>query len=227
MVLHELHVLQRDAGAVGQRHAVAGLDVAVRREREDLAGAAGGQDHRAAEDRAHHAFADVERRDAAHRAAVDDQLRDELLVVADDAVEAQRVLEERVQHVEADLVGRVPGALRAHAAEGARRDAAVLVAAPGAAPVLEPRQLARRLLDEVLDHVLVAEEVGALHGVVGVHLEAVVVARDGRGAALGGHRVAAHRIDLRDQRDADVGEASTAAIAARSPAQPPPTMTTS
>ena len=60
-----------DARAIGERHAVAGLDGAVRREREDLAGAAGGEDHRAAEDHPHDALADVEGRDAAHRAAVD------------------------------------------------------------------------------------------------------------------------------------------------------------
>ncbi len=128
-----------------------------------------------------------------------------MLVVADDVLEAHRVLEERVEHVEADLVGGEPGALRRHAAEGAGGDAAVLVAAPGAAPVLEAGQLLGRLLDEVLDDVLVAEEVRALHGVVAVHLEGVVVAGDGRRAALGGDGVAAHRVDLRDDGDAGVG----------------------
>ena len=80
---------------------------------------------------------------------VDQKLGREMLVVADDVVEAQRVLEERVEHVEADLVGRVPGALGRHAAERARRDGPVLVATPRAAPVFEQRQLPRRLLDEV------------------------------------------------------------------------------
>ena len=42
------------------------------------------------------------------------------------------------------------------------------------------------------------EEVRALHGVEAVHLEVVVVAGDRRRAALGGHRVAPHRVDLRD-----------------------------
>jgi hypothetical protein len=205
VVLHELHVLQRDALAVRERHAVGRLDVPVRGEREDLAAAAGREEDGRREDQAQRALADVERSDAVHRAAVDDQLRHELLVVADDVRVAQRLLEERVQHVEADLVGGVPRALGAHAAEGARRDAAVVVAAPGAAPVLEQGQLLRRLADEVLDHVLVAEEVRPLHGVVGVHLEAVVGARDRGGAALGGDRVAPHRVDLRDERDARLG----------------------
>ena len=205
MILDELHVLERDAGPIGERHAVARLDVAVGREGKDLARAARGEDHRAAEDHADHALAHVERRDAAHRAAIDQELGHELLVVAHDAVEAQRVLEERVQHVEADLVGGVPGALGRHAAEGAGRDRAVLVAAPRAAPVLEQRQLLGGLLDEVPDHVLVAEEIGALHGVEAVHLERVVGPRDRRRAALGGDGVAAHRVDLGDERDRDLG----------------------
>ena len=46
VVLDELHVLERRAGAVGQRHAVAGLDGGVGGEREDPAAAAGAQDDR-------------------------------------------------------------------------------------------------------------------------------------------------------------------------------------
>jgi len=81
---------------------------------------------------------------------------------------------------------------------------AVVVAAPGAAPVLEQGQLLRRLLDEVLDDVLVAEEVRALHGVEAVQLEAVVLTRHRRRTALGRDRVAAHRINLGDERDGGV-----------------------
>ncbi len=46
VVLDELHVLERHAGAVGQGHAVAGLDRAVGGEREHAPGAAAGDDHR-------------------------------------------------------------------------------------------------------------------------------------------------------------------------------------
>ena len=53
----------------------------------------------------------------------------------------QRRLEERVQHVEAGLVGREPGALLLHAAERADRDVAVRLPAPRAAPVLELEEL--------------------------------------------------------------------------------------
>jgi len=128
-----------------------------------------------------------------------------MLVVTHDVVEAQRVLKQRVEHVKTDLVGRVPGPLGRHAAERARRNGPIFVAAPRAAPVFEQRQLPRRLLDEVLDDVLVAEKVGALDGVVTVHLEVVVVARNRRGTALRRNGVAAHRIDLRDESDGSGG----------------------
>jgi hypothetical protein len=62
------------------------------------------------------------------------------------------------------------------------------------------RELAGRLLHEVLDHVLVAEEVGSLDRVEGVVLERVVRASDRGRAALRGHRVAPHRVDLRHER---------------------------
>ena len=44
MVLHELHVLQRSTGAIGQRHAIAILDVGVRCERENTPAAARAKD---------------------------------------------------------------------------------------------------------------------------------------------------------------------------------------
>ena len=47
--------------------------------------------------------------------------------------------------------------------------------------MLEAGELLRGLLDEVLDHVLIAEEVRTLHGVVAVQLEVVVFPGDGRG----------------------------------------------
>jgi hypothetical protein len=51
VVLDELHVLQRRPCAVCQGHAVTGVDVGVRGEREDLAAAAGCQDHCLGDDR--------------------------------------------------------------------------------------------------------------------------------------------------------------------------------
>ena len=73
-----------------------------------------------------------------------------MLVEAFDRRELQGGLEQRVQHVEAGLVGGEPGALDLHAAEGAHVDVAVRRTAPRAAPVFELGQLARRLFDDDL-----------------------------------------------------------------------------
>jgi hypothetical protein len=71
--------------------------------------------------------------------------------------------------------------------------------------VLELDHLARGFLDEGLHHVLIGEEVAAEDRVLGVGVEAVVVAHDRGRPALGGHGVAAHRIDLREDRDGELG----------------------
>src|SRR5205823_1619152 len=83
-------------------------------------------------------------------------------------------------------------------------DAAVVFAAPGAAPVFELEQLLGGLLDEGLDGVLVAEPVAAGDGVVGVLVAAVVQGDDAGRPALGGDGVAAHRVDLGDDGDAQL-----------------------
>ena len=196
-------VLQPDARTIGERHAVARLHRGVRREGEDLAHAAGTEDDGPAEHRVHLSAADVECGNAADAPAVREESRGEVLVVADDRIVAHGVLKERMQHVEAGLVGREPDAAHTHAAEGAHGDPTVRRAAPWAAPVLELDELPRSRLDEGLDRVLIREEVAALHRVVGVEIEAVVRPHRARGTALDGHRVAAHGIELRDHRDGE------------------------
>ncbi len=76
-----------------------------------------------------------------------------------------------------------------------------------AAPSLELVDVARRLAREDLDRVLVAEVVGALDGVEGVRLGVVVglVAERGVDASLGRARVAAGRVQLRDDRNPGAG----------------------
>ena len=106
-----------------------------------------------------------------------------------------------MQHVEAGLVGGEPGALDLHAAEGAHVGVAVRLAAPRAAPVLHLHHLLVRVGDEVLDHVLLAQPVAAGDGVVEMMFQAVVRLRHRGRAAFRRHRVAAHRIDLGDERD--------------------------
>ena len=108
-----------------------------------------------------------------------------------------------MEHVEAGLVGGVERSIHGHAAEGADADAAIGIAAPRAAPVLELDDFARRLPDKRFHDVLVGQKVAPEDRVLRVRVEAVVVAHDRRRAALGGHGVAAHGIDLREDGDGE------------------------
>ena len=205
MVLHELHVLERRTGAIRERHPVAGLDRGIGREREHLPAPAGAEDHRARRDRLDAARHDVERDDTLHAPIVHEEPGDEPFVVADDAGVLERGLEEGVEHVEAGLVGGKPRALLLHAAERPHGNAAVGLAAPRAAPVLEPQQLLRRFLDERFDGVLVAQPVAAGNGVVDVLVEAVVGTDRAGGTALGGDGMAPHRVYLGNHRNPEAG----------------------
>ena len=128
---------------------------------------------------------------------------------------AQRLAVERVQHGVAGAVGGGAGALRrralaevgGHAAEGALVDLPVLGAAEGDAVVLELVDRGGRVAAQVLDGVLVAEPVGALHRVVHVPAPVVVAhVADRRGdAALGRDRVRARREHLGDARRLEAG----------------------
>ena len=110
-----------------------------------------------------------------------------------------------MQHVEAGLVGGIPGALDLHAAEGSHGNGAVGITTPWAAPVLQLQQLARSFLDEGLDRVLVGEPVSATDGVVAVMVVAVAGLDHCSGSALGRDGMRSHRIDLRDDTDGQVG----------------------
>ena len=202
MVLDELHVLERGPGPVGQGHPIAGLDVGVGGERVDPAAASCAQDDRLASYHLDPARHQLDRHHAADPAGVDQQPGDEPLVVAGDVLVLERRLEEGVEHVEAGLVRGEPGAHLFHAAERPHRDVPVRFAAPGAAPALEPEQFPGGFGDERLDGLLVAQPVPAGDGVVGMLLEAVGSPDDSGRPALGRHRVAAHRVDLRDDRHA-------------------------
>ena len=89
------------------------------------------------------------------------------------------------------------------APNGPLRDPAVLGAREDRAPVLELVDVARRLVAEDLDRVLVAEVVGALDRVEGVRLRVVLGGVPERrvDAALGRAGVAARRVELRDDGD--------------------------
>ena len=71
VVLDELHVLQRGAGPVGERHPVPGLDVAVGGEREHPPAAARAQDHGRCGDGLDPAGGELDADDAVHPVVVD------------------------------------------------------------------------------------------------------------------------------------------------------------
>ena len=196
MILHELHVLQRPASAINQRHAIAGLDGGVGGVWEDATAAACADNHRFRSNRLNAAGHQFDRNYALHAAIVDEQLGDEPLVVAMNLVVLERGLKEGVQNVEAGLISGEPGALLLHSAKGAYRDVAVGLAAPGASPVLKSQELLRRFSYKGLDGILIAEPVAAGDCVVTMVVERVVGLSHTGSAAFGGNGVAAHGIDL-------------------------------
>ena len=215
MELHELHVLQRQAGAQHHAAAVAGADVRRGAGEVGAAVAAGRQDGLVGGEAVQGAVVHVQGDDAAAAAlAVHDQVDGEVL-----DVELGRVLERlavhRVQHGVAGAVGGGAGALRGalavmrgHAAERALVDLAVFLAArERQAPMLQLVHGGRRVLAHVLDRVLVAEPVGALDGVVHVPAPVVLahVAERGGDAALRRHGVRARREHLGDAGGAQAG----------------------
>src|SRR5258708_4959405 len=136
MELHHLHVLQPNAGAVRESHAVAGADVAVGGEGVNATETARGEDRGLGGDGVDLPRANVDGRDADASAVLHEQSGDEVLVVAVDGVVFEAGLKDGVQHVETGLVGGERGAPGGHSAERPYRDAAVGVSGPGAAPVL-------------------------------------------------------------------------------------------
>ena len=199
VVLHELHVFQWHAGAVGQRHAVAGLDRAVGGEREHAPSTAAGDNHRIGAEKFHLTAAHLDRRETPATAVFDHQVGDVILVKALDRRELQRSLEQRVQDMETGLVGGEPGALLFHAAERPHRHRAVGFAAPRTAPVFELQQLLGCFADEIIHRILIRQPVAATDRIVEVMIQTVIGFDHPRRATLGRAGVAAHRVNLGHQ----------------------------
>ena len=85
MELQELHVLERQAGAVGHRHAVAGDRLGVGREAVERAAAAGRDEQRLAAQHHRLAARRVDAEQAGEAAVLDEDVGDEELVVAREA----------------------------------------------------------------------------------------------------------------------------------------------
>ena len=110
VVLHEFHVAQRHAVAVGQRHAVTGDDAAVGVVAIDTVSATGGQNDGFGLDEAGDAVLDVEGQHALDAAIFHDEIHAEVLVKALDGRVLDGGLEQGVQNVETGFVCREPGA---------------------------------------------------------------------------------------------------------------------
>jgi hypothetical protein len=215
--LVELHVLQRQALAQDDAHAVAGQGVRVRRGLPDLAEAAGREDDRLGTEDVDLAggelVGDHAGRDRAVLGLVQEQVEDvELVVELDILLDA--VLVERLQDHVAGAVGGVAGAadrglavVTGVAAEATLVDAPFGRAVEGQAHLLEVEDGVDRLLAHDLGRVLVDEVVAALDGVEGVPLPVVILdVRQGSAhAALRRTGVGARRVQLREDRGAGTG----------------------
>ena len=205
MVLHELHVLQGHSRAVGQGHAVTVLDVGIGGKREHLPATAGTEDDGLGGDGLDLARHQLNGHHALHAAVLHQELGDEPLVVPSDRPVFERGLKERVEHVEAGLVGGEPGTLLLHSAEGTNGHPPIGFPAPGATPVLQLKHFTRSLVDEKFHGILVAHPVSAGDGVIGVFVQAVAFLDDGSSPAFRRHGMAPHGIDLGDHRHAQIG----------------------
>ena len=197
MELHELHVLQWQAGAEHHGVAVAGLGVGAGAREISAAIAAGGEDGLLRAEAVNRAVIEIERDDAAAAAFVHDQIDGEILDVELGRV-PQRLAVHGVQHGMAGAVGGGAGALRLalavidrHAAERPLIDPAVGGAGERHAPMLQFVDGFGCLAHHIFDRILVAEPVRPLDGVV--HVPAPVVrmhvAERSGDAALRRHRV--------------------------------------
>jgi hypothetical protein len=212
--LEELHVLEREALAPDDAHAVAGEGVGVGRGAEHLPEAAGGEDDRLG----------VEDVDLAGRELVGDDAGcldaagrllghdvEDVELVVELHVVLDALLVERLQDHVAGAVGREAGpaygglaVVAGVTAEAALVDAPLLGAVEGEAHLLEVEDRVDRLLGHHLGGVLVDEVVAALDGVEGVPLPVVLldVGEGGAHAALGRAGVGPGGVELGQHRGA-------------------------
>ncbi len=202
--LQELHVLEREASAVRHRHPVARHRFRVRREAVEAAPAAGGDEECLAAQHDGFAARCVDPEQTREAAALHQHVGHEELVVPGEALVAQQLIVQRLHLEEAGLVCGQRRARVGVPAERALRDAAVFVARPRNAPVVEPANFVRNRVDEAADDILVGQEVRPLVRVPRVQVDRVAFlgSEHGGRAALGADRVRAHQLHLR--HDADV-----------------------
>ena len=93
MVLNELHVLERHARAVGQRHAVAGFDAGVGGEGKNLTAAAGTENHGFRQEGVDLPRGEFDRHDTLTPPLVHQEFGDEPLVISGHGVVLEGSLE--------------------------------------------------------------------------------------------------------------------------------------
>src|SRR5690348_11722004 len=76
MELNELHILQRGAGPIAERHAVAGIDNGIGAGQKDTAASAGGENHSLGSDRMQATMQHIPCHHAAAHAVLDDERGD-------------------------------------------------------------------------------------------------------------------------------------------------------
>ena len=211
--LEELHVLERQAAPVGDRHAVAGEGVRVAGDLEHLAEAAGREEDRLGPEGVDLPARELERDHAGHRPARPGRHRqvEHLVLVVEGDVVLDALLEEGLQDGVPGPVGRVAGAshgalavVAGVAAEAALVDQPLRGAVEGQPQVLQVDDGRDGVAAHHLGRVLVDQVVAALHRVEPVPLPVVLlgVAERRADAALGRAGVRARGIQLADDADA-------------------------
>ena len=202
MELHHLHVLERHTDAQGHGHPVPSARVGVRRADVEASRPTGREDDRLRADRLEPAVEEVPGDHSLAAVVVHDELPGEELLVGRD-LPLHHLLVENVDEDVTGDVGGIRGPRGAGSAEGSLGYAPVLGSREDGPPVLELVDIARSLVAQDLDRVLVAEVVRPLDRVVRVRLGIVLggVAEGRVDPALGCSGVAANGMDLGEQRD--------------------------
>jgi hypothetical protein len=176
MELHELHVLERNAGVQRHGHPVAVARVGVRRHAVDPPHPPRGEHDRATGHELQTTADEIPADDPDATSVLDHEPPCEVLLVHVHRALLHPLHELLVEHVDEHVardVGRVDRARRSRGAERSLREPPLVVSREHATPVLELVDVAGRLAREDLDRVLVSEVVGALHGVERVRLRTV------------------------------------------------------
>ncbi len=212
MELQKLRIFQSQAGAVGNGLSVAGDGLRVGGEAVEVSQSAGGNQKRLPSQNLELAGGQIVDRETREPIAIEEQGRDETLVVAGEVVVLEKRVVEGLHLKKAGLVRGHAGARIRMAAERALHDAAILAARPRHSPVFKEADFIGRSPHKAIDHVLVGKEIRALDRVPGVELKAVAFlgTHDGGRATLGADRMRAHDLHLRDKADVRRAPASYA-----------------